>query len=689
MKAIALDTETTGSDFLYGVDTPFVLYGMDNDGHRFKWEWKFNPVKRRSIPDIGIARDIESFTDGYDLLVFHNSKFDIRALQSLGVNLNWKGKLFDTQIASHVLNNISEHKLKVLARQHLLLKNDEEKIIKSEVAKARRIARKEFPRWVLGDKEKGGKEGNETKIALDYWIFKAIARKLKYPRKHPWWTLCDKYGYGDVLRTIELYHLFESGLNVEELWKPYNREIEFLEESLYELEGKGVNVLNENLEESLQEFMSERDVVGNRLKEISTTNWKSPKDLPTFLYGTPLRKVNPETGKEESIVLIKDEPKFWSDLSANEKRYGKKSPIFSSRKGSLKLDPLKFTDAGGLSADRKTLESLLKGKLNIKQKKYLSDLIDWKDVDKAVQQLETIQGHVLKGSVLYFNIKQNGTKTVRVSASNPNPQQISKGREYTDEDGVKIVKYKIRRVFGPAPGRVWYCIDYSQLQLRIFAYVANEKSLVKYFDEGEDAHAYVASVIFNKPIGKITSHERRIAKNVNFGFIFGASPKKIEATAGMDGLWGTVTSMFPSAHSFMNATKRQVLNEGFVYTPYGYKLHLPYENGKPKSHAGVNYIIQGCEGDIVKNAMIDVSQYMRSKQFRKDSGLKTGDAFMCLQVHDELVFDFPEYGNHDKPLKRICNLMEMAGEEVGMYTPVDVERTTTNWADCQKYTLAS
>ena len=350
---------------------------------------------------------------------------------------------------------------------------------------------------------------------------------------------------------------------------------------------------------------------------------------------------------------------------------------------------MKITPAGGLSADRKTLDKMLEQSLKGRQKNYLSELVDWKDVNKAIEQLETIKGHVLRGNVLYFNIKQNGTKTVRVSASNPNPQQISKGREYQTEDGIKYVKYKIRSVFGPKPGRVWYCIDYSQLQLRIFAYVANETSLVKYFDDGEDAHAYVASKILNKPIDQITSHERRIAKNVNFGFVFGASPKKIEQTAGMAGLWDTVTSMFPSAHMFMNATKRQVMKEGFVYTPFGYKLHLPYEHGKPKSHAGVNYIIQGCEGDIVKNAMIDVSTYMKSKQFEKDSGLKIGDAFMCLQVHDELVFDFPEDGDHDVPLSRICEMMEYAGEQVGMYTPVDIERTTTNWADCQKYSLAS
>ena len=145
MKAIALDTETTGSDFLYKVDTPFVLYGMDDEGYRVKWEWEFDPVKRKSVKDAKLAKDIRRYTDAYDLLVFHNAKFDLRALWSVGVELEWKDRLFDTQIASHVLKNTSEHKLKVLARQHLLLKNDEEKTIKGEVAKARRIAKKEFP----------------------------------------------------------------------------------------------------------------------------------------------------------------------------------------------------------------------------------------------------------------------------------------------------------------------------------------------------------------------------------------------------------------------------------------------------------------------------------------------------------------------------------------------------------------
>ena len=91
-------------------------------------------------------------------------------------------------------------------------------------------------------------------------------------------------------------------------------------------------------------------------------------------------------------------------------------------------------------------------------------------------------------------------------------------------------------MYGPHQGRVWFCIDYSQLQLRIFAYLTEEQSMIDAFAAGYDFHGFMASRIFNKDIDKITKSERRIAKNVNFGFVFGASPKKIEATSGMTGL---------------------------------------------------------------------------------------------------------------------------------------------------------
>jgi DNA polymerase I-like protein with 3'-5' exonuclease and polymerase domains len=679
MNAVALDTETTGAEFLNGFDTPFVLYACDDKGKTNKWEWEFLPEERTAIPDKKISEDIKKFTREYKTLVFHNTKFDIRALESVDVKLNWRGKTFDTLMASHVLNNVYSHKLKDLADMYLDRENTEQKNIKEEVVSARRLAKKHFPDWILGYSSAGGKEGDESHVALDYWIFKCLAKHLDLPPDHSWWTLCDEYGYGDVIRTIELWSLFTDGLTTMDLWKPYKREMKLLEESIYDMETKGLNILENNLEKSHKEYCEERCSLETNLHKISDINFRSQIELPAFLFGVPKTIENQKTGKKEIVVKFRGEETKFSDLPLNSKF----TPIFLSRKNCLKLPVGKVTKTN-FSADKYTLSKLLAGPLNKKQNKYLNTLHDWKDVNKAIQQLETIQRFKSVDSKIYFSIKQNGTKTTRVSASNPNPQQISKGKEFENEDGSKGTKYKIRSVFGPRKGRVWYCIDYSQLQLRIFAYVANEKGFIKALSEGYDGHAYIASKIYNTPPEKLTAIERRTGKNVNFGFIFGAAESKIDQTAGIPGLMRDVAKMFPSANEFMRETKKIVRTQGYVFTPFGYKLQLPYAYGKPKEHAGVNYIVQGCEGDIVKNAMIMVCKYLRSDDIYRSCKIEPTDAHLTLQVHDELVFDFPKEefkGQHIPALKKIITLMEKAGKDIGMVTPVDVEMTETNWAE--------
>jgi DNA polymerase I-like protein with 3'-5' exonuclease and polymerase domains len=680
MNGIALDTETTGANFLGGVDTPFVLYGMDLKGNKVKWEWEFDAVKRKAISNKAISKDIIEYTNEYDSLVFHHAKFDIRALEVMGVNLNWRGRTHDTMMQIHILDNIGTKKLKELGAIHLGRKNQEEKDVKSAVVKARSIARREFPEWKLGMKEKGGKEGNESLTAVDYWLLKHIAKHLKYPKTHPWWHLCDKYGFGDVQRTIELWHMFSHGIKEEGLTKVYTRERKLLCESLYDMEGEGAHVHTTKVKSSLSKYKKVRDNFERELLKISPANWKSQNELPELLFGKP-KTIENEEGKQVLAVKVNGSIMLGSEVHHKATFV----PLYdsSSRKESFGLDVIKLTKSGlAFSTDKDTV-SQLRYKAKGKAKKYLDTLSEWKDVNKAIEQIETIKACLTPDSKVHAGYKQNGTKTTRMSAVNPNTQQISKGKEFENEDGEKDTLYKIREIFGPEKGRVWYAIDYSQLQLRIFAYIAQEKDFIKALEAGYDAHAFVATKIFDKDINQITAHERRIAKNVNFGFVFGASESRIDATAGIKGLWGTVQSLFPSAASFMRLTKREVNELGHVVTPYGYRLWLPYDKrGKRASHAGVNYKVQGCEGDIVRNAMIKVSKYLKSETFEKHSGYEIGDVKLIFQVHDELVFDFPKEtrkDEHRKPLRIIKMLMEKAGKELGMITPVDIDVHTRNW----------
>ena len=214
--------------------------------------------------------------------------------------------------------------------------------------------------------------------------------------------------------------------------------------------------------------------------------------------------------------------------------------------------------------------------------------------------------------------------------------------------------------------------------------------MIDAFAAGYDFHGFMASRIFNKDIDKITKSERRIAKNVNFGFVFGASPKKIEATSGMSGLWDTVCSLFPSAHKFMEITKRQVRSRGYVTTPHGYRLYTKFP------HKGVNYIVQGCEGDIVKEAMVLCGSYLRQERsgMNQMHGMikavkKQYSGHMKFQIHDELIFDLPikTPRRNRRVITDIVKLMEQPGEDIGMVLPVDVERTETDWSQAKSYEL--
>jgi DNA polymerase-1 len=218
--------------------------------------------------------------------------------------------------------------------------------------------------------------------------------------------------------------------------------------------------------------------------------------------------------------------------------------------------------------------------------------------------------------------------------------------------------------------------DYSQLQLRIFAHITEEQEMIDAFVHGWDAHDFVARKIFNVPDSeKPTKSQRRIAKNVNFGFIFGASPKKIEKTAGIPGLWDTVLELFPNAHAFIEETKDLINHTGIVNTMGDYPLQLKMQTNQwsgavePAAHAGVNYIVQGSEGVIVKRAMRLCDDYLSSE---------FPEGRIVLQIHDELVFEMPKRFPK-KHAFELAKCMEQAASELGLHAPVEPELIVSRW----------
>jgi DNA polymerase-1 len=160
-----------------------------------------------------------------------------------------------------------------------------------------------------------------------------------------------------------------------------------------------------------------------------------------------------------------------------------------------------------------------------------------------------------------------------------------------------------------------------------------------------------------------------------FGVLFGASERKIDATAGQPGMYKLLLSLFPSAHAFIEETKLSINQIGYVETLGGYPLELKSHVNKwtgreeKAAHAGVNYIIQGAEGVIVKHAMKLCDDYLISEY---------PQGRIALQVHDELIFEFP-CNPPKKHVFALTNLMESAAEKYGIIAPVEADVCFGPW----------
>lgn len=225
--------------------------------------------------------------------------------------------------------------------------------------------------------------------------------------------------------------------------------------------------------------------------------------------------------------------------------------------------------------------------------------------------------------------------TGRLSSSDPNLQNIP----IRNEEGRRI-----RQAFIAPTGYKIVAADYSQIELRIMAHIAQDRGLLNAFSKGWDIHAATAAEILGMPIEKISSEQRRSAKAINFGLIYGmsafglAKQLGIERNAAQDYM-DRYFARYPDVKRYMELTRQQAHKQGYVETLSGRRLNLPEINTrnlqrqKAAERAAINAPLQGTAADIIKTAMISLDQAL------KESKLK---ASMIMQVHDELVFEVAE-----------------------------------------------
>ena len=233
---------------------------------------------------------------------------------------------------------------------------------------------------------------------------------------------------------------------------------------------------------------------------------------------------------------------------------------------------------------------------------------------------------------VHTSYHQSGAATGRLSSSDPNLQNIP----IRTEDGRRI-----RRAFVAPEGFQLLAADYSQIELRIMAHLSEDPGLVRAFEQGADVHRATAAEVFGRTLEEVTPNERRAAKAINFGLMYGMSAFGLARNLGIDrgqaqDYVALYFSRYPGVRDFMERMRQQARDQGYVETLFGRRLYLNDIHARNQGlragaeRAAINAPMQGTAADIIKRAMVDVDQWLR------DSG---APARMILQVHDELVFE--------------------------------------------------
>jgi len=317
--------------------------------------------------------------------------------------------------------------------------------------------------------------------------------------------------------------------------------------------------------------------------------------------------------------------------------------------GEMGLPGGKKNKSGGYSTNVDVMEGLANDGHELPRR-----VLDWRQLAKLKSTYtDALQNEINADTGrIHTSYSLASTTTGRLSSNDPNLQNIP----IRTEEGRKI-----RRAFIPKAGHKFLAADYSQIELRLLAHIADLDSLKQAFRDGTDIHAMTASEVFGVPIDGMDPLIRRQAKAINFGIIYGISAFGLARQLGIGNAEAkqfieTYFERFPGIRHYMEETKDFCRRHGYVETIFGRRCHIASindKNGMQRSfgeRAAINAPIQGAAADVIRRAMIHMPPALAA------AGL---DARMLLQVHDELVFEVPE-DQIDHTIPLVKSVMEKA-----------------------------
>ena len=521
-----------------------------------------------------------------------NAKFDRLILRCQGINL--AGVVFDTMLASYLINPDNSHNLSDLSLRYLGL-----------TAKS------------YGDLVPKGKTIADISIA----------------------TIADYCGM-DVYGTFALVpKLREKLVETPTLYKLLNEVEQPLEEVLAEVEYTGVRINSDYLKELSQQLETELVRLEITATEIAGEkfNLGSPKQLSHILF--------------EKLCL--------------------------STKYSRKIQT-------GYSTDAATLEKLQE----VDHTGFVEAIIE----NRTLSKLKSTYVDALpalvhpKSQRLHTDFNQAATSTGRLSSSHPNLQNIPIRTAFSRQ---------IRKAFLPEPGWLMVAADYSQIELRILAHLSQEPVLIQAYQQNEDIHTVTAKLVFEKE--DITSDERRFAKTINFGVIYGMGAQKFARETGINPTDAKLfierfNKRYANVFAYLEKVKKEAVAYGYVETILGRRRYFEFTSHRLRQLKGsrledinlqklknlgqydagllrsaANAPIQGSSADIIKIAMVQLHEVLKKYQAR-----------LLLQVHDELVFEVPPQEWEELQLQ-IKSVMENA---VSLSVPLVVDiHAGDNWME--------
>ncbi len=432
---------------------------------------------------------------------------------------------------------------------------------------------------------------------------------------------CD-YAAEDADITLRLYNLFKPRIVPEHMATVYETLERGLAPVIADMEFTGIRVDPVILRRMSNDFAKKIDQLERQIHELAgqAFNIASPKQLGDVLFGA------------------------------------------------MGLQGGRKTKTGGYSTGADVLEELSG------QHPIIDMIMEWRGLSKLKSTYADALPEAInpKTGRVHTSFSLAGTNTGRLSSSDPNLQNIP----IRTEDGRKI-----REAFIPADGHLLLSVDYSQVELRLAAEMADIKALKQAFHDGIDIHAATASQVFGVPLDEMTPDIRRNAKAINFGIIYGISGFGLAKQLGISNAEATeyikkYLARFPELKTFMDGAKEFARQHGYVETLYGRKCFVRGINDKNPAmrnfaeRQAINAPLQGTAADIMKRAMIALVPALRTAKL---------EAKMLLQVHDELLFEVPA-AQKDATEALVKKVMENAG--TGLSVPLAVEAGWgDNWAE--------